>query len=80
MESAYSSSSEISALKERIENAELDAERIQQHELEKLIVPSIKKNTANAGESVLRGGILTNWLLLLIPGTIRLSAGILTAS
>ena len=43
MESAYSSSSEISALKERIENAELDAERIQQHELEKLIVPSIKK-------------------------------------
>ena len=45
-ESAYSSSSEISALKERIENAELDAERIQQQELEKLIVPSIKKNTA----------------------------------
>ena len=46
MESAYSSSSEISALKERIEKAELDAERIQQQELEKLIVPSIKRDTS----------------------------------
>ena len=46
-ESAYSSSSEISVLRDRIKTAELDAERIQQHELEKLIVPSIKKNTAN---------------------------------
>ena len=45
-ESAYSSSSEISALKERIEIAELDAERIQQQELEKLIVPSIKRDTS----------------------------------
>jgi uncharacterized protein (TIGR02444 family) len=45
-DSAYSSSSEISALKERIENAELDAERIQQQELQKLIVPSLRKNTA----------------------------------
>lgn len=55
MESAYSSSSEISALKERIENAELDAERIQQQELEKLIVPSIKENTTYVrGESSVR--------------------------
>ena len=46
-ESAYFSSSEISALRERIETTELDAERIQQQELEKLIVPSIKKNTAS---------------------------------
>ena len=45
-ESAYSSSSEISALRERIETAELDAERIQQQELEKLIVPAIGKSTA----------------------------------
>ena len=45
-ETAYSSGSEISALKEQIKNAELDAERIQQQELEKLIVPSIKENTA----------------------------------
>lgn len=47
MESAYSSSSEISALKERIEKAELDAERIQQQELEKLIEQSVKKNPAS---------------------------------
>ena len=46
-ESAYFSSSEISALRERIGTTELDAERIQQQELEKLIVPSIKKNTAS---------------------------------
>ena len=45
-ESAYSSSSEISALRERIETAELDAERIQQQELEKLIVPATGKRTA----------------------------------
>jgi len=47
-ECAYSSSSEISALRERIKTAELDAERIQQQELEKLIVPSIKKSHASA--------------------------------
>ena len=45
-ESAYSSSSEISALRERIKTAELDAERIQQQELEKLIVPATGKRTA----------------------------------
>ena len=42
-ESAYSSSSEISVLRERIKTAELDAERIQQQELEKLIEQSVRK-------------------------------------
>ena len=46
-ESAYSSSSEIFALRERIKTAELDAERIQQQELEKLIEQSVKKNPAS---------------------------------
>ena len=46
-ESAYSSSSEISVLRDRIKTAELDAERIQQQELEKLIEQSVRKNSAS---------------------------------
>ena len=46
-ESAYSSSSEISVLRDRIKTAELYAERIQQQELEKLIEQSVKKNPAS---------------------------------
>ena len=46
-ESAYSSSSEISVLRDRIKTAELDAERIQQQELEKLIEQSVKKSPAS---------------------------------
>ena len=46
-ESAYSSSSEISVLRDRIKTAELDAERIQQQELEKLIEQSVKKKPAS---------------------------------
>lgn len=46
-ESAYSSSSEISVLREQIKTAELDAERIQQQELEKLIEQSVKKSPAS---------------------------------
>ena len=40
-ESVFSSSLEISDLRERIKSAELDAERIQQQELEKLILPIV---------------------------------------
>ncbi|MEE3012188.1 MAG: TIGR02444 family protein, partial [Pseudomonadota bacterium] len=46
-ESAYSASSEISVLRELIKTAELDAERIQQQELEKLIEQSVKKKPAS---------------------------------
>ena len=46
-ESAYSSSSEISVLRDGIKTAELDAERIQQQELEKLIEQSVKKGPAS---------------------------------
>ena len=46
-ESAYSSSSDISVLRDRIKTAELDAERIQQQELEKLIEQSVKKKPAS---------------------------------
>jgi len=49
-ESAYSSSSEIFALRERIKTAELDAERIQQQELEKLIVRSTKKKCTSSAQ------------------------------
>lgn len=47
VESAYASSPEISALREKIKTAELDAERIQQQELEKLIEQSVKKSPAS---------------------------------
>ena len=47
VEGAYSSSSEISVLRELIKTAELDAERIQQQELEKLIEQSVKKKPAS---------------------------------
>ena len=46
-DSAYSSSSEISVLREQIKTAELNAERIQQQELEKLIEQSVKKSPAS---------------------------------
>ena len=49
-ESDNSSSSEIFALRERIKTAELDAERIQQQELEKLIVPSTKKKCTSSAQ------------------------------
>ena len=79
-ESAYSSSSEISVLRDRIKTAELDAERIQQQELEKLIEQSVKKALLLFGESVLRGEISTNWRLLMVPGSIPQSAAISTTS
>ena len=50
-ESAYSSSSEISVLRDRIKTAELDAERIQQQELEKLIEQSVKKTCFCSGRA-----------------------------
>ena len=80
VESAYASSPEISALREKIKTAELDAERIQQQELEKLIEQSVKKALLLFGESVLRGEISTNWRLLMVPGSIPQSAAISTTS
>ena len=50
VESAYASSPEISALREKIKTAELDAERIQQQELEKLIVMANKMSPVARGE------------------------------
>ena len=49
-EGAYSSSSETSVLREQIKTAELNAERIQQQELEKLIVTANKMSPVARGE------------------------------
>jgi len=50
VESAYASSPGISALREKIKTAELDAERIQQQELEKLIVTDTIMTPTAQGE------------------------------